>query len=360
MSAARGWSRAAGARVWRGARRRWLLGGVLCALLAAVLAPRLGAPGGNTHAQRSLARHHTPPCTSWGLRAEYSSWALVAYVHYSAGRRARGAGGALCGRARALGAAVAHAHVVVPALTAALLCALTDGVDYRIVQGVMLWSLGGGCAWLPLALCAGGSGRAAPGGCALVYVASLLATPLHTALLCGRAALPAPAGVLVTLGTAAAPFAAGAWLPLPAAPSPAAAAAAPRGAQLAALALLYCECCERLCDAEAILYLGDVLVALALEVCCVLVSAAWVALYARAGLLSRADARLVALCALPRSLDTRWSMACAARGMCRLPGVFVAPAQALLLAALAPADLDDELPQHAAPPASLTTTPRLP
>lgn len=30
-----------------------------------------------------------------------------------------------------------------------------------------------------------------------------------------------------------------------------------------------------------------------------------------------------------------WSMACAARGMCRLPGVFVAPTQALLLAALA-------------------------
>ena len=44
----------------------------------------------------------------------------------------------------------------------------------------MLWSLGGGCAWLPLAL---GAGGAAPGGCALVYAASLLATPLHTALL---------------------------------------------------------------------------------------------------------------------------------------------------------------------------------
>ncbi|KAJ8709458.1 hypothetical protein PYW08_009462 [Mythimna loreyi] len=226
----------------------------------------------------------------------------------------------------------------------------------------MLWSLGGGCAWLPLALCEGAAGRVAPGGCALVYVASLLATPLHTALLvslsllhsaeyyrrlyftehcscryqCGRAALPALAGVLVTLSTAAAPFAAGAWLPLPGA-----AAGSPGGARLAALALLYCECCERLCDAEAILYLSDVLVALALEVCCVLVSAAWVALYARAGLLSRGEAHLVALCALPRSLDTRWSMSCAARGMCRLPGVFVAPAQALLLAALAPA-ADDE------------------
>lgn len=128
--------------------------------------------------------------------------------------------------------------------------------------------------------------------------------------------------MLVTLCTAAAPFAAGAWLPLP---PPAAA----RGPQFAALALLYAECCERLCDAEAILYLSDVLVAFALgecravsgdcgslahtlmtrarvtEVCCTLVSAAWCALYARAGVLTLSEARVVALCALPRSLDTR-------------------------------------------------------
>ena len=81
---------------------------------------------------------------------------------------------------------------------------------------------------------------------------------------CGRAALPAAAGVLVTLCTAAAPFAAGAWMPRPrAAPAPTPA----RGPQLAALALLYAECCERLCDAEAILYLSDVLVAFALGEC---------------------------------------------------------------------------------------------
>lgn len=69
--------------------------------------------------------------------------------------------------------------------------------------------------------------------------------------------LPVPAGVLVTLSTAAAPFAAGACLPLPRSSSA-------LGVQLAALVLLYAECCERLCDAEAILYLGDVLVAFAL------------------------------------------------------------------------------------------------
>ena len=41
------------------------------------------------------------------------------------------------------------------------------------------------------------------------------------------------------------------------------------------------------------------------EVCCVAVSAAWCELYAHAGVLSRSEARVVALCALPRSLDTR-------------------------------------------------------
>ena len=68
------------------------------------------------------------------LRAEYTSWALVSYVHYSAGRRARGAGGARWG-GRVSAACVAHAHLVSPALTAALISALTDGVDYRIVKG---------------------------------------------------------------------------------------------------------------------------------------------------------------------------------------------------------------------------------
>ena len=49
-------------------------------------------------------------------------------------------------------------------------------------------------------------------------------------------------------------------------------------------------------------------------------------------------------------------MSCAARGMCRLPGVFVAPTQALLLAALAPdsradPDADDaDLSAPSAPP----------
>lgn len=70
-----------------------------------------------------------------GLHAEYTSWALVSYVHFSAGRRARGAPGPGREQARVHAACVAHAHLVSPALTAALISALTDGVDYRIVKG---------------------------------------------------------------------------------------------------------------------------------------------------------------------------------------------------------------------------------
>lgn len=63
--------------------------------------------------------------------------------------------------------------------------------------------------------------------------------------------------MLCTLATTAAPFALGAA-------RGGAARSPPPAEQLAALLLLYAECCERLCDAEAILYLSDVLVALAL------------------------------------------------------------------------------------------------
>nr|XP_049705066.1 uncharacterized protein LOC126056382 [Helicoverpa armigera]XP_049705067.1 uncharacterized protein LOC126056382 [Helicoverpa armigera] len=288
--------------------------------------------------------HHRPHCTSsWPLRAEYCGGALQGYVHYAAGRRAgRGAGWGAA-RWRALAACVAHALLAWPALAAALLSALTDGVDYRIAQGVMLWSSGGGCSWLSLAL--GGPG-AAPAACALVYLGSLLATPLHTALLCGRAALPSLPGVLRTASTTALPFAAGALTSALLGSPPAPAAPPPRSVHVAALALLYAECCERLCDAEAIVHPSHVMVALALEAGGVLASAAGCSLYARAGLLSAAEARLVARVALPRRLEAGGALGCAARGLCRLPGVFVAPAQALLLAVLAHDDSEPPSPLH--------------
>lgn len=298
-------------------------------------AGRAGAAPGRARRQLLHAHSvdHTPHCTPpCGLRAEYSAWLLLGYVHYCAGRsQAWPRAGALAWPrvrpSRAQAACVLHAHVVSPALAAAVVSTFTDGVDYRIAQGVMLWSRGGGCAWLAAALGA----RDAAACCAALYVASLLTAPLHSWLLCGRVALPPLAGVVCTLCTVAGPFAVG--LLVSGARGPARGGPG-RGVQLAALALLYAECCERLCDAEAIVYLGDVLAAFVLELCCVCVSAAWCCVYWRGGLLAPAEARLVAQCALPRWLDTRWGAECAAPGLCRLPGVFVAPTQTLLLAAL--------------------------
>lgn len=72
------------------------------------------------------------------------------------------------------------------------------------------------------------------------------------------------AGVVCTLCTVAGPFAVG--LLVSGARGPARGGPG-HGVQLAALALLYAECCERLCDAEAIVYLGDVLAAFVLGEC---------------------------------------------------------------------------------------------
>lgn len=71
-----------------------------------------------------------------GLRAELTACVPLGYVCYSAGRRLGGrAGPALRARPRLLALCLAHALLVAPALAAALLAALTDGVDYRIVKG---------------------------------------------------------------------------------------------------------------------------------------------------------------------------------------------------------------------------------
>ncbi|CAB3257561.1 unnamed protein product [Arctia plantaginis] len=273
------------------------------------------------------------------LHTEVSECVPLFYVYYSAGKRtsARTLWSNLRTHARLHAVCVAHAHLVAPALCAALVTAFRDGVDYRIVKGVMLWSRGGGCAWLSLALSAH---AAAPSVAAFVYLAALLVAPLATALICGQAAMPPLWSVLHTLTTTAAPFVAGVIRgavcrgadTIPAAPASA--------LRLCALALLYAECCERLSDSEGILHVSDVLITLTLELCAVGAVAATSTLYPRCGLLAPGAARLVTLCALPRALDTRWEPGegCATAGLARLPAVFLAPAQALLLAALVPHD----------------------
>ncbi|XP_075986768.1 uncharacterized protein LOC142983667 [Anticarsia gemmatalis] len=320
----RRWSSVTTAQLWREARRRWMVAGVLAAVTLAVLAPRLGAVGGALH-------------------AEWSGCVPLLYVYYVWGRRGgvRALWRGVRAHARLHAVCLAHAHFVAPALCAALVTALRDGLDYRLVRGVMLWSRGGGSGWLSLALC---SHAAAPSVAALLYLSSLLAAPLATALICGRATPPSLPSIACTLGTTAAPFLAGALRADDsagdddAAPVPAPRPSHGRELRLCALALLYVECCERLCDSEGILHVSDVLVTLVLELCAVGAAAATSSLYWRCGVLAPPEARVVALCAVPRALDTRWeaSGGCVAAGLVRLPAVFLAPAQALLLAALVP------------------------
>ncbi|XP_048004183.1 uncharacterized protein LOC125240334 [Leguminivora glycinivorella] len=112
--------------------------------------------------------------------------------------------------------------------------------------------------------------------------------------------------------------------------------------RLAALALVYAECCERLHSAEGGLLAGDVLATLLVEVCWLALSAGACAAYARwCGV---ASARLIALVAVPKALDQGWGAAAACKlpALAQLPAVFAAPAQALILAALHTQDNDDQ------------------
>lgn len=196
----------------------------------------------------------------------------------------------------------------------------------------MLWSRGGGCAWLSLALSTRIETVTAT---ALVSGATLLTAPLVSMLLCGSASLPVRSE-LYALAAAAAPFAAGVC-------RASCVGTAPRDTgvsalRVCALALFYCECCERLDETAGVFYTSHVLLALLLECGAVCATAGACELYVRCGVLSPRDAHLVLVVAVPRAAAAPH---CAPVGLARLPAVFLAPAQALLLAALTPAGHED-------------------
>ncbi|XP_031764099.2 uncharacterized protein LOC116412819 isoform X2 [Galleria mellonella] len=213
------------------------------------------------------------------LRTEYAWYAPLWYVYYAAGRRLRAAGRP---RVRLLLLCAAHAHLVAPALCLVAVAAFGDGLDHRLVKGALVSSVGGPCVWLSLSL-------ARPHAAALTaanYAGSLLAEPLTMLLICGRATVPPLGGVVSTVLSTLTPFALGVLRPQ---------AHHATASKLPALLLLYVDCCERLRQAEGGLQVGDVLVTLTLG---------W----------------------------QSWG-ACSA-GLSQLPAVFLAPAQALVLAAI--------------------------
>ncbi|XP_063392406.1 uncharacterized protein LOC134677893 [Cydia fagiglandana] len=268
------------------------------------------------------------------LHVEYLCWVPSSVIFFGAGarlRRPRAPAKAL----RLAAAAALHAHVAAPALAVCAVTVFSAALHGPVINGALLSSVGSGCAWLSLAL----APRAALPAAAS-YTASLLATPLSALLLCGRTSIPPLSEVLSTTMRTLIPFTVGcATTPM----------RQEFAVRLAALALVYAECCERLNAAEGGLLAGDVLATLLVEVCWLALSAGACAAYARWW--GAAGARLIALVAVPKALDQGWGAAAACRlpALARLPAVFAAPAQALLLAALhthddSDYDEQDELP----------------
>nr|XP_026483414.1 uncharacterized protein LOC113391604 isoform X1 [Vanessa tameamea] len=292
-------------------KKRWMVLGVLTTMALAVLAPNYGAPGGIFH-------------------MEYISHIPRTYIYYNAGRTRVHA----C-RTRMYALTALHAHVVAFVLSAVTVNALSVALDRRVIEGAILASLARPCAWLPLSLSRDGVTASLA---ATSYAVSFVFSPIAHLLLCGRIALPSLRGVLITASSALVPFAIGNL----------SSKTEIDGTinKISALAILYSECCSLLREAEGSLYVIDVMATLFLVVSWLTTVAASSYLYVKCGLLTLPEAHVLLLVATPKSTHIEWAAPpCAAGGLARLPAVFGAPAQALLLAALAPPGASrDELP----------------
>ncbi|CAH2056010.1 unnamed protein product, partial [Iphiclides podalirius] len=276
-------------------------------------------------------------CLAGALHTEALRWAALGAICYRCGLGTR-AGALRQVRGRLCALAALHAHLCAPALAAVSALALRDAsLDRRILEGALVARSRGPCGGLALAL-RRGSSPAAPALAALNYALSLVAVPLALKFFCGQASWPPPSSVLWTACGTAGPFALG-WWRRAGGGAPRGGGAAPR---LLALLLLYVDCCALLRDAEGALYVTDVMATLFLEVSGVSLALALSSLYAHFGLLSRCESRALALAAVPKAPGLGWEAraGCMASGPARLPAVFLAPAQALLMAALYGADAD--------------------
>ncbi|XP_026483415.1 uncharacterized protein LOC113391604 [Vanessa tameamea] len=261
---------------------------------------------------------------------EYISHIPRTYIYYNAGRTRVHA----C-RTRMYALTALHAHVVAFVLSAVTVNALSVALDRRVIEGAILASLARPCAWLPLSLSRDGVTASLA---ATSYAVSFVFSPIAHLLLCGRIALPSLRGVLITASSALVPFAIGNL----------SSKTEIDGTinKISALAILYSECCSLLREAEGSLYVIDVMATLFLVVSWLTTVAASSYLYVKCGLLTLPEAHVLLLVATPKSTHIEWAAPpCAAGGLARLPAVFGAPAQALLLAALAPPGASrDELP----------------
>ncbi|XP_023943396.2 sodium/bile acid cotransporter 7-like [Bicyclus anynana] len=295
--------------LWQEVRKRWMVVGVLLAMSLAVLAPRLGAPGGFLH-------------------SEYVSYLPLWYIYFAAGRtRAHAA------RARLYALTALHAQLGAAALCAVAVSALAAALDRRVIEGAMLASVARPCAWLPLSLSQDG---VTPALAAVNYAASFVLSPLVHLLLCGRIPIPLIKRVFITIATAFVPFTLGTLAQKT--------DIDPRSSKVSALVILYTECCQLLREAEGSLYITDVMATLFLVISWLTTVATSSYLYVKCGMLTLNEAHALLLVSTPKSIHIEWISAtlCTASGLARLPAVFIAPAQALLLAAITGDDQGDD------------------
>ncbi|CAH0712785.1 unnamed protein product, partial [Brenthis ino] len=281
---------------WEEVRRRWMIVGVLSAVAMAVLTSHYGASGEYTKIKEN--------------------------------------NGHLFHRLYAL--TVLHAHVVGLALSVVTVNALSVALDRRVIEGTILASVARPCAWLPLSFNKDG---VTPTIVAINYTMSFIFSPLAHLFLCGRVPLPTLNNFIITVLTSLVPFGLGYLSHKTEIDT--------TSTKISALIVLYTECCNLLTEAEGSLYITDVMATLFLVISWLSTVAASSYLYVRCGLLTLNEAYMLLLIATPKSTHIEWlSSSVCASGLARLPAVFIAPAQALLLAAIT-SDYQngDELPR---------------
>ncbi|KAJ0183042.1 hypothetical protein K1T71_001018 [Dendrolimus kikuchii] len=264
------------------------------------------------------------------LHTEYLSYIPQSYIYYSSGRRSKIQIWGLRENARLCAISCLHVHLVGPALGVVLVSSLDFGLDYRLVKGIILSCVGGPCSWLSLALC---TSDYAASVVALNYLSTLIAEPLAMIILCGRATVPPLGGIISTILTTATPFLIGVTVKRYSGDT--------CTTKLCACLLAYMSCCQLLAKSGGLLTTHYVLVTIVIEFCWLVMSAGTCWLYVRCGLLKEEQFQTLAMCSIPKSLEYGWQSTCRPPGLSSLPSVFLAPAQAILLAAMA-GDDDNE------------------
>ncbi|CAK1546562.1 unnamed protein product [Leptosia nina] len=186
-----------------------------------------------------------------GSLSEYFSYIPLSCIYFNAGRLPYRPA-----RPRLYMLTAFHANVASVILCAVTVNALSVAVDKRVIEGAMLASSSGPCAWVSLSFYMNGT-TPLLAGC--TYMVSLLTTPLTHLLLCGKAPIPPLEELKAVAVTAALPYLVGTYA------TASKNQYGPTISKLSALLLLYVDCCSLLLEAEGIFYISDVISTLVLD-----------------------------------------------------------------------------------------------